>query len=100
MVVVENEVTVNGEDLRLEGEWIFEKNKPAPEKYNVTFEFKSVTDGKKLPRSFRQKACKQIRCSCRNRYSTSEFSDVKVTDGTWKFVGWQLAKKIRILDDR
>ena len=36
LVVVENEVTVNGEDLRLEGEWIFEKNKPAPEKYNVT----------------------------------------------------------------
>ena len=99
LVVVENEVTVNGEDLRLEGEWIFEKNKPAPEKYNVTFEFKSVTDGKKLPQEvLDKKPANKSDVVAGTDIALPEFSDVKVTDGTWKFVGWQLAKKDKNFD--
>lgn len=99
MVVVENEVTVNGEDLRLEGEWIFEKNKPAPEKYNVTFEFKSVTDGKKLPQEvLDKKPANKSDVVAGTDIALPEFADVKVTDGTWKFVGWQLAKKDKNFD--
>ena len=99
LVVVENEVTVNGEDLRLEGEWIFEKNKPAPEKYNVTFEFKSVTDGKKLPQEvLDKKPANKSDVVAGTDIELPEFADVKVTDGTWKFVGWQLAKKDKNFD--
>ena len=99
LVVVENEVTVNGEDLRLEGEWIFEKNKPVPEKYNVTFEFKSVTDGKKLPQEvLDKKPANKSDVVAGTDIVLPEFADVKVTDGTWKFVGWQLAKKDKNFD--
>ena len=99
---IENEAIVENEDLRLQGEWKFEKDKkpePQPKKYNVTFEFKSITDGKELPDEIKAKVpANKSDVESGTKINLPKFADVKVTDGTWKFVGWQLAKKDKNFD--
>lgn len=99
---IENEAIVENEDLRLQGEWKFEKDKkpePQPKKYNVTFEFKSITDGKELHDEIKAKVpASKSDVESGTKINLPKFADVKVTDGTWKFVGWQLAKKDKNFD--
>ena len=99
---IENEAIVENEDLRLQGEWKFEKDKkpePQPKKYNVTFEFKSITDGKELHDEIKAKVpANKSDVESGTKINLPKFADVKVTDGTWKFVGWQLAKKDKNFD--
>ena len=97
---IENEAIVENEDLRLQGEWKFEKDKkpePQPKKYNVTFEFKSITDGKELPDEIKAKVpANKSDVESGTKINLPKFDDVKVEGGTWKFITWKAPKNNQV----
>ena len=97
---IENEAIVENEDLRLQGEWKFEKDKkpePQPKKYNVTFEFKSITDGKELPDEIKAKVpANKSDVESGTKINLPKFDDIKVEGGTWKFITWKAPKNNQV----
>lgn len=86
---IENEATVENDDLRLQGEWKFVKD-TIVEKYNVTFRFESATADKELPDEVKAKLPEnQSGVESGTEITLEKFTDVKVEGGTWKFVGWR-----------
>ena len=87
-----NKVKVESADLRLVGVWKFTPNNPEPEKYDVTFTFKSITPGKELADEVKAKTpANKLGVENETVIFLEKYADVKVIDGTWKFVKWQLA---------
>ncbi|MEB3060992.1 SHIRT domain-containing protein [Parvimonas micra] len=87
-----NKVKVESADLRLVGVWKFTPNNPEPEKYDVTFTFKSITPGKELADEVKAKTpANKLGVENETVIFLEKYTDVKVIDGTWKFVKWQLA---------
>ena len=97
---IENEAIVENEDLRLQGEWKFEKDKkpePQPKKYNITFEFKSITDGKELPDEIKAKVpANKSDVESGTKINLPKFDDIKVEGGTWKFITWKAPKNNQV----
>ena len=97
---IENEAIVENEDLRLQGEWKFEKDKkpePQPKKYNVTFEFKSITDGKELHDEIKAKVpANKSDVESGTKINLPKFDDIKVEGGTWKFITWKAPKNNQV----
>ena len=94
-----NKVKVESADLRLVGVWKFTPNNPEPEKYDVTFTFKSITPGKELADEVKAKTpANKLGVENGTVIFLEKFADVKVIDGTWKFVKWQLATGPAIVD--
>ena len=97
-VTAGDEAHVNGKDLTLAGRWKFEKD-PELEKYDVTFTFKSITPGKELADEVKAKTpANKLGVENGTVIFLEKFADVKVIDGTWKFVKWQLATGPSIVD--
>ncbi|MFT4452515.1 SHIRT domain-containing protein [Parvimonas sp. G1425] len=83
---------VNGADMKMVGIWKFEED-PKPEKYNVEFQFYSVTKGKELPDEIKaKKPADKSDVENGTKINLENYEDVKVEGGTWKFVGWYSIK--------
>ena len=94
-----NKVKVESADLRLVGVWKFTPNNPEPEKYDVTFTFKSITPGKELADEVKAKTpANKLGVENETVIFLEKYADVKVEGGTWKFVKWQLATADGIVD--
>ena len=92
MHVVQAGPMVQDEDLKLVGEWKFEED-PKPEKYNVEFQFYSVTKGKELPDEIKAKLpANKTDVPNGTEIPLPNYEDVKVKGGTWKFLGWYSIK--------
>ncbi|WP_462361619.1 SHIRT domain-containing protein [Parvimonas micra] len=79
------------QDLLVTGEWEYVED-PEPEKYDVTFTFKSITPGKELADEVKAKTpANKLGVENETVIFLEKYADVKVIDGTWKFVKWQLA---------
>ena len=92
MHVVQAGPMVQDEDLKLVGEWKFEED-PKPEKYNVEFQFYSVTKGKELPDKIKAKLpANKTDVLNGTEIPLPNYEDVKVKGGTWKFLGWYSIK--------
>ena len=92
MHVVQAGPMVQDEDLKLVGEWKFEED-PKPEKYNVEFQFYSVTKGKELPDEIKVKLpANKTNVPNGTEIPLPNYEDVKVKGGTWKFLGWYSIK--------
>ena len=86
------------QDLLVTGEWEYVED-PEPEKYDVTFTFKSITPGKELADEVKAKTpANKLGVENGTVIFLEKFADVKVIDGTWKFVKWQLATGPAIVD--
>ncbi len=83
---------VNGTDMKMVGIWKFEED-PKPEKYNVEFQFYSVTKGKELPDEIKAKLpANKTDVPNGTEIPLPNYEDVKVKGGTWKFLGWYSIK--------
>lgn len=92
-IIKENEAVVEGEDLNLIGEWAFEADDPEPKKYNVEFQFYSVTMGKELPDEIKAKLpANKTDVANGTEIHLTNYEDVKVEGGRWKFLGWYSIK--------
>ena len=83
---------VNGADMKMVGIWKFEED-PKPEKYNIEFQFYSVTKGKELPDEIKAKLpANKTDVLNGTEIPLPNYEDVKVKGGTWKFLGWYSIK--------
>ena len=80
------------QDLLVTGEWEYVED-PEPEKFNVTFEFKSVTPGKELPDEIKAKLPpNQTDVDNGTVIPLEKYENVKVEGGTWVFNYWYIEK--------
>ena len=83
---------VNGADMKMVGIWKFEED-PKPEKYNVEFQFYSATKGKELPDEIKAKLpANKTDVANGTEIPLTNYEDVKVEGGRWKFLGWYSIK--------
>lgn len=84
--------TINKANVEFVGKWEFKADEPAPtEKYKVTYKFESGTTGKQIPTEV-MKLLPQEETGRENKTHVTPVklnkTEVKVTDGNWKFEGW------------
>ena len=84
--------TINKANVEFVGKWEFEEDKPIPtEKYKVTYKFESGTEGKQIPTEV-MKLLPQEETGKEDKTHVTpvklDKTEVKVTDGNWKFEGW------------
>ena len=88
-----NEVEITNKDEKVKGTWVFTPDQQ-PEKYNVTHEFVSATQGKDLPQAVKELTPKdQTGKKDGSVVKPTEPEKTKVADtendGTWKFEGYK-----------
>ena len=88
-----NSVTISNQDEKVKGTWVFTPDQQ-PEKYNVTHEFVSATQGKDLPQAVKDLTPKDQtgkEDGSTVKPTEPEKTEVKDTenDGTWKFEGYK-----------
>ncbi|WP_281703890.1 SHIRT domain-containing protein [Parvimonas micra] len=94
----QNQSVFVNQDLLVTGEWEYVED-PEPEKYDVTFTFKSETPGKELADEVKAKTpANKLGVENETVIFLEKYADVKVEGGTWKFVKWQLATADGIVD--
>ena len=86
-------VTISNKDEKVKGTWVFTPDQQ-PEKYNVTHEFVSATQGKDLPQAVKDLTPKdQTGKEDGSTVKPTEPEKTKVADkendGTWKFEGYK-----------
>ena len=86
-------VTITNQDEKVKGTWVFTPDQQ-PEKYNVTHEFVSATQGKDLPQAVKDLTPKdQTGKKDGSTVKPTEPEKTKVADtendGTWKFEGYK-----------
>ena len=89
---------VNGADMKMVGIWKFEED-PKPEKYNIEFQFYSVTKGKELPDEIKAKLpANKTNVLKGTVIALPTYEDVKVEGGKWRFEGWLLETEFGYID--
>ena len=90
-----NDVTISNQDEKVTGTWVFTPD-PEPEKYNVTHKFVSNDPNKELPQEVLDLLPENQTGKVKGEVvkpTEPETKEVKVKDGTWKFVSYDKDKE-------
>ena len=94
--VVINEVQVINDDIKLNGVWEFEKDTHS-NKFKILYRFVAVPDDRELPEAVKnKKPADQYDVPNGTKVNLPKFDDVKVEDGTWKFITWKVPKNNQV----
>lgn len=94
--VVNNEVQIVNEDIKLQGVWEFEKEGQV-NKFKVVYRFIAVPDDRDLPEAVKnKKPADKYNVPSGTKITLPKFDDVKVEGGTWKFITWKVPKNNQV----